>query len=636
MIFLLWRRCFIVLLLTSLSVSAYGEDCSHYDPLRQAFFGDTHVHTRYSLDASTQGTRTTPDQAYRFARGERIGLQPWTSDGKARRSLQLSRPLDFTMLSDHAELIGEVNICNSPELEGYDAWECLVYRHWSRGAFYLFNAYASYTNDRLPFCGDKTTGICAQALQPPWREIQQAAEDHYDRSSDCSFTTFVGYEWTGMGPSGGNWHRNVMFRNSEVPAVPPSFINEPAPELLWAALERDCNGSGSGCEALTIPHNSNVSLGDMFTREDAGGAPIDAAYASLRQKYEPLVEIMQHKGSSECYFKFGETSDELCGFEQLRSGRLGPAGAPPMRSAGFVRDVLTNGLAIERELGVNPYKYGVIASTDTHLGTPGAAVEDDFLGHGGAGVPAGDRMPPGLPDKLDYSPGGLAVVWAEQNDRDSLFDAMQRRETYGTSGPRIITRFFGGWSYPEDICQSSEFVTRGYADGVPMGGDLPPRSAASPVFAVSAQADAGVAGAEGMPLQRIQIIKGWLDSGGQPREQVYDVVGSANNGASVDTTSCATSGTGHATLCAVWSDPDFDADADAWYYSRVIENPSCRWSQRICVANGVDCGDPRTIGHGLEECCAADHRPVIQERAWSSPIWYRASNGQKLLVNEGS
>jgi len=215
------------------SAPAFADDCLNYAKLRQPWFGDVHVHTRYSLDASTQGTRTTPDQAYRFARGERIGIQPWNRMGKAARSLQLARPLDFAMVSDHAELMGEVKICTSPELEGYAAWECKVYRGWPRGAFYLFNAYVSYTSDRLGFCGDKTTGICARALIAPWREIQQAAEDHYDRSPDCSFTSFVGYEWTGMSKNGGNWHRNVVFRNQIVPAVPQSFVDQPAPQLLW-------------------------------------------------------------------------------------------------------------------------------------------------------------------------------------------------------------------------------------------------------------------------------------------------------------------------------------------------------------------------------------------------------------------
>ncbi len=418
----------------------------------------------------------------------------------------------------------------------------------------------------------------------------------------------------------------MLFRNANVPEAPPSFVNQTAPELLWQHLEDECNEAEGDCEVLIIPHNSNVSVGGMFSRLDSKGDPITAEYASLRQRMEPLVEIMQHKGSSECYFKAGVSDDDLCGFEQLRNDRLGVATAPPGPNAGWIRDTLTDGLAIEDELGVNPHKFGIIASTDTHLGTPGAADEDRFLGHGGAGVPAKDQMPPGLPDKLDYSPGGLAVVWAEENSRDSLFDAMRRKETYGTSGTRIVTRMFGGWDFDSAMCGDPEFVQQGYANGVAMGSDLvAPTGKGAPQFAVSAQADAGTPGSPGNPLQRIQIIKGWVDQDGIGQEQVYEVAGSPDNGASVDLNSCETSGSGHASLCAVWQDPDFDPELDAWYYSRVVENPSCRWSQRICAAHGVDCKDPRTIGFGLEECCAVDHRPIIQERTWSSPIWYQAN-----------
>ncbi len=617
-------KSYLALLLLVLPTLALAEGCPPPDPERRAYFGDTHIHTRWSLDASTQGTRTTPDQAYKFARGEALGIQPWTRSGEARRSLQLSRPLDFAMLSDHAELLGEVNICNNPELEGHDSWECIVYRNWSRGAFYLFNAYVSFTSDRLGFCGDKMTGLCAQALLQPWQEIQQAAADN--NSDDCSFTTFVGYEWTGLTPQAGNWHRNVMFRNAVVPERPASFIDAVQPARLWEALRDDCSEAGNGCEALSIPHNSNVSQGGMFSRNDDNGEPMTADYARLRAQYEPVMEIMQHKGASECHFEPGVSTDELCAFEQLRDNTLGVAtGTPPDAEPGWLRGTLSDGLALEDELGVNPYKLGVIASTDTHLGAPGAADEDRFLGHGGAGIPAETIMPPGLPDKLDYSPGGLAVVWAEQNNRDAIFDAMQRRETYGTSGPRIITRMFGGWEYDAAMCDSADFVAQGYDGGVPMGGELSAGGQGAPRFAVSAQADAGVPGSPGTPLQRIQIIKGWVDAQGENQERVYEVAGNPNNGASVDLKSCQTSGSGYQSLCAVWQDPDFDPAVDAWYYSRVVENPTCRWSQRMCAANEVNCKDPSTIGFGLEGCCADDHRPVIQERAWSSPIWYKAS-----------
>ncbi|MCB1843312.1 MAG: DUF3604 domain-containing protein, partial [Halioglobus sp.] len=336
------------------------------------------------------------------------------------------------------------------------------------------------------------------------------------------------------------------------------------------------------------------------------------------------VEIMQHKGASECYFKAGVTEDELCAFEQLPTDNIAVYDTPPQPDTGFVRQVLGEGLGIAAQLGVNPYQFGFIASTDTHLGTPGAAEEGRFLGHGGAGVPARDEVPPGLPDKLEYNPGGLAVIWAEENSRDVLFDALKRRETYATSGPRIVARFFAGQDYPEDLCEREDRIERAYAGGVPMGGELTVTSDAPPRFLVAASQDPG---ATATPLQRVQIIKGALDASGQYREQVIDVAGNARNGASVDTQTCETRGPGYAQLCSVWTDEEFDPAERAFYYARVVENPSCRWSQRICVANQVDCSDPDTITEGFEGCCAADHRPVIQERAWTSPVWYSPTEG---------
>lgn len=602
--------------------------CAERNPQKQAFFGDLHVHTRYSLDASTQGTRTTPAQAYQFALGSEIGIQPWSESGEAARSLQLRRPLDFAMVSDHAELIGEVNMCNSPDIEGYSSWQCLLYRKWPRGAFYLFNYMATMRQTHMGMCGD-TGELCLKAALAPWQEMQQAAADYYDRSQECEFTAFVGYEWTGMDSgSGGNLHRNVVFRNDEVPGLAPSFIDAPSAANLWQALDEQClQVDGSRCDSLVIPHNSNLSAGYMFSGELDGGGVMTAEYAARRREFEPLAEIMQHKGASECFYAPGLGSDELCAFEQLPKDNIAGYDSPPKVDTGFLRQVLADGMQLQRELGVNPYQFGIIASTDTHLGTPGAAEEDRFLGHGGAGVPAGGEVPPGLPDKLEYNPGGLAVLWAEENSRDSLFDAMRRREVYGTSGPRIVSRFFAGWDYPEEICQSPDRIAQAYAGGVPMGGELQAGTGSAPSFLVAASQDPGVSGSPGMPLQRIQIIKGWIDDKGQAQEQVIDVAGDANNGAAVNTNTCETSGKGFAELCAVWRDKDFDPAQHAFYYSRVVENPSCRWSQKLCVGAGVDCNDPATITEGYSGCCATDHRPVIQERAWSSPVWYSPVGG---------
>jgi hypothetical protein len=605
--------------------SVPAEPCPSVSALRQPFFGDLHVHTRYSLDASTQGTRTTPAQAYRFARGERIGIQPWTEDGKSLRSLQLRRPLDFAMVSDHAELIGEVHMCTSPQVEGYRSWQCRLYRFWPRGAYYLFNYMASMRRSHLGMCGEQAER-CLQAALAPWQEMQLAAQQYNDPAGDCSFSTFVGYEWTGMqADSGGNLHRNVVFRGSRVPALPASFIDEPSAEQLWRSLDEHCDEAGQGCESLVIPHNSNLSAGYMFTGTMADGEAMTAAYAARRARFEPLVEIMQHKGASECYFKQGITADELCAFEQQPLDNIAGFDTPPAPDTGFVRAVLGEGLRLQHKLGVNPYRFGLIASTDTHLGAPGAVEEDRFPGHGGAGVPARNEIPPGLPDKIEYNPGGLAVLWAEQNTRDSLFAAMRRREAYGTSGPRIVSRFFGGWELSRDLCESPGGVAAAYALGVPMGSELPPPGSQPrgvPIFFVAASQDPGTPDAPGMPLQRIQVIKTWIDAGGERRERVIDVAGNADNGASVDTATCETRGTGFASLCAVWADDDFDPAAPASYYSRVVENPSCRWSQRMCVAAAVDCSEPDSIGKGYEACCAQQHQRVVQERAWSSPIWY--------------
>jgi len=245
--------------------------------------------------------------------------------------------------------------------------------------------------------------------------------------------------------------------------------------------------------------------------------------------------------------------------------------------------------------------------------------EDDAKGHGGAG----SRNTVGLPDDLEFNPGGLAVVWAEENSRDSLFAAMQRRETYGTSGTRPIVRFFGGWDLRKDLCKGEEFAAKGYELGVPMGGDLPPRNKKSgdPRFAVWALQDPGTDGAPGTPLQRIQIVKGWVEDG-EMKEKVVDVAGRKNR-ASVDTNTCEPKGDGATQLCSVWRDRDFEPAQNAFYYARVLENPTCRWSQHLCVDAGVDCKDPSTITRGFEACCRPDHEPVIQERAWTSPIWYR-------------
>jgi hypothetical protein len=597
--------------------------CAVSDPQRRPFFGDLHVHTSYSLDASTQGVRARPDDAYRFAKGEPLGIPPYDASGAPLRTLRLRRPLDFAAVTDHAELFGERTICDTPGMAGHDSMICTIYRRWPRLAFYLMNGRASrdVQRGRYRFCGPDAAR-CLDAARSTWRDIQRAAEAHYDRSEACRFTTFVGYEWTGA-PDSKNLHRNVLFRTDAVPDLPASYFEASSPEALWRALRTGCTEGVAGCDVLTIPHNSNLSGGLMFQAVGEGGAPVDGTWARTRQALEPLVEVMQHKGDSECIPGAG-VADEQCAFEKLPYDSFGGRYLSSMRHApapsNFVRDALKRGLALGRQLGANPFKYGIIASTDTHLAAAGFTDERNHPGHGGAGEPAATQLPPGLPDDAEFNPGGLAVLWAEENSRDALFAAMRRREAYGTSGPRIVVRFFGGWSYPALLCDAPDLAAQGYAGGVPMGGDLPPRpGTATPTFVVSALRDPDV---EGGPLQRLQIVKGWIDPGGEPRERVWDVAGNPENGADVDLETCEPRGPGAGALCTVWRDPEFDPGVPAFWYARVLQNPTCRWTQWACNAHGVVCARPETVGDGLAACCDPALPRTIQERAWTSPIWY--------------
>ncbi|MCE2392430.1 MAG: DUF3604 domain-containing protein [Proteobacteria bacterium] len=613
------------------------EACESYDPLRQPLFGDTHIHTALSFDARSQDTRALPPDAYRFARGEALAIQPYDAHGQGMRTVKLRRPLDFAALTDHAEMMGEVRICERTDLPGSQSDMCWSWRALKPLMFGVFATRNLIARQRWAFCGGDAQ-YCLDAARSVWGEVADAAEGAYDRSAACRFTSFVGYEWTASVENGTNLHRNVIFRNAQVPPLPPSWVETPSAADLWDHLERDCLDGVEGCDVLTIPHNSNLGSGLMFASAGARGLadidrPVTEVEAQRRQRFEPIIEIMQHKGDSECLLG-GDTSDEACGFEKLPYNSFAGVNrvqAQAVVDAGvnltprrreMVRQALKRGLAEEDRLGVNPLKYGIIASTDSHLATPGLVHEADAVGHGGAGIGAGMGVPAGLPDNPEFNPGGLAVVWAEENARDSIFAGLLRRETYGTSGPRPIVRFFGGWDYPEDLCGQEGFAAAGYAGGVPMGGDLPaaPEGAGAPRFAVWAQQDAGSPDSPGTPLQRIQVVKGWL-ADGELRENVYDVAG-GDNDAVVDLNTCQESGEGHQELCSVWTDPDFDAGDRAFYYVRVLENPTCRWSQRLCVAAAVNCADPENVAPGYAPCCAEDHRPVIQERAWTSPIWY--------------
>ncbi len=585
---------------------AVAQGCPGADPLRQPFFGDLHVHTSYSFDAYLFETRNDPRDAYGFARGASVGLPPLDANGLPTRSLQLARALDFAAVTDHAELIGETSICLSPAHPQYGSQACQIYRDGpQQTAFFLFGSpLARADPQRLPFCG--TDGIvCLLQAAPVWADLVAAAAEHDD---PCSFSTFNAYEWTGS-PESSTLHRNVVFAGASVPALPLSYFEVPDPAGLRAALLSQCQTAGGDCDVIAIPHNTNQSNGLAF---DPPGS-VSAADAALRAAVEPLVEIVQHKGESECRTGV-DSSDELCGFEKTATGP--PAADAPLS---YVRNALRAGLEIGAAVGVNPYAMGFVGATDTHNGTPGATEEAAYVGHAGnlEAAPA-DRLSGGSPRN---SPGGLTVLWAEANTRAALFAAMRRREAYATSGTRPSVRFFGGFAYPADLCDEPDLVARGYAQGVPMGGEIGPSSGAAPRFAVWAQQDPGTAGAPGTPLQRIQIIKGWLDAEGVTHERVHDVAGDAAGGASVDPQTCQIDGADFASLCSVWEDPEFDPGESAFYYARVLESPSCRWSTLECRAAGVDCSAAPPAG--FETCCDGSLPLTIQERAWTSPIWYR-------------
>jgi len=645
--------------------------CADFDALRQVYWGDTHIHTELSFDANMQGTRTSQADAYAFARGETIPLQPYTAEGTATRSAAIDRPLDFVMLSDHAEFLGTLKVCNDPAAPGYDATQCKEYREamqfsatpqFVRDFFVKINGLLNFPPAEAEYpalCGPDSAD-CVAAGMDVWGGIVDAAEAAYDRSDSCSFTAFPGYEWSGN-PDGRNLHRNVMFKNEKVIDLPYGYFDAPYAEGLWARLVAECIDASDDCDVLTIAHNSNLSDGLYFDDKMADGQPLTTEYVELRNAIEPVIEIYQHKGASEC-LPGAATADELCGFETLPFSNLATTNLEritPPDPNGFLRYAYGEGMKLEADLGTNPFQYGVTAATDTHISAPGFVAEDDFKGHGGAGQP--NRFlppPPGFPDVEYLSPGGLTAVWAEENARGAIFSALRRKETFGTSGPRMVVRMFGGWDYPNDLCDAQDLAAQGDAGGVPMGGTLAPQPASSaPTFVVSAMQDATSA-----PLQRIQIVKGWLD-GEDYQVEVYDIAGDANNGASVDLDTCERQGEGFGDLCNVWQDPDFDPAQRAYYYARVLENPSCRWTTWQCSAaeydcndwdyaacaarklkflpsdytcdccdpaaglnqdfcTAVDCSDPGLLTAAEERCCY-QVEPAIQERAWTSPIWYQ-------------
>ncbi|MEM9174234.1 MAG: DUF3604 domain-containing protein [Myxococcota bacterium] len=615
------------------------EPCADRDPLRRPFFGDLHVHTGVSMDARSLGTTTTPDDAYRYARGETVALSPFDDDGRPERRARLARPLDFAAVTDHAEWMAETALCLDPTSEVFGTRSCRLSRGEEKTILADLLGLKSFRAQLLgvvdfdgrnrEVCGEDL-GRCRARLATVWEENGRAAERFYDRSAACSFTTFHAWEYS-RSTASTKIHRNIILRNEIGPELPFSWIDTPNEDLLRDRLRDLCLDTGTGCEAIAIPHNPNLSNGHQFSLP-YWELPLEEQRekASLRARLEPIVEMMQVKGESECRNGFAGIlggEDEFCGFEKIRDWQ-GPVedcgdgvSSGAQRGKGctsrldYVRYALIEGLAEETRLGVNPLAFGFVGSTDTHRGTPGAADEFDFVGKYAASSPAemvtiADRRRP----RIFRNPGGLAGVWAEENSRDALFDAMKRRETFATSGPRIAPRFFAGFDLPEGLCEAADGIARADAAGVAMGGELVSDGGTdAPRFFVSAMQDAGTPAHPGTPLQRIQIVKGWVDDAGAFHQSVVDVAGGPDAGAGVDPDTCEPEGQGAASLCSVWRDPDFDPARPAVYYARVLERPSCRWSTWVCLslpeAERPDgCSDPRVP-------------KTIQERAWTSPIW---------------
>lgn len=606
------------------------EPCSDHNPLRNLYFGDLHVHTAFSFDAYVNDVRVEPDQAYAFARGEPVELP----DGLGGTQLRtIDRPLDFAAVTDHGEYLGEVAACVDPDSPAWSSDLCVGLREGDQAVLVQWGlGLGSAEPIRPPGVCDSAD--CPEYLAGAWSRTQAAAEAAYDRTAACAFTSFVAYEWSGASMLS-NLHRNVVFRTAAVPELPITHFEEPNFWGLWDALDRECIRGLDDCDVLAIPHNTNWSNGNMFIAEypqpdDEDELPerSEAEWAELRAELEPLLELYQHKGDSECINGvsglLGEV-DEACDFEKLRTeftdcgegtGMQGMVGGGCISRVDFYRGILGEGLREQARLGVNPYKLGAMASTDTHNGTPGAVEERGYVGHFGEteGSPLA-RLTGEIPGGPSNSPGGLIAVWAEENSRNSIFEAMQRREAYGTSGPRMAIRMFGGWGYSSGLCGEADLVEQGYAGGVPMGGDLParPSEADAPRFVISAFKDPGTSEQAGRDLERAQIIKGWLDAQGELHVEVFEVAGEAGGG-TVDTATCEPQGSGAAGLCTVWQDPSFDPAQPAWYYLRVLEQPVCRWST-------YDCNALAAAGEPLPDACA-EQPAIVQERAWSSPIWY--------------
>jgi len=588
---------------------------------KNVYFGDTHLHTSYSTDAGLFGNIVGPEEAYRFAKGETVK----SSTGVATR---LKRPLDFLVVSDHAENLGLAPMIleDNPMVLNHP-WGKKIAALVKKGK--LGDAYAMWgarvTASKDPFAGN------TKMVKSMWKRNIDAAEKHNEPGV---FTAFIGYEWTSS-PGGSNLHRNVIFRDNgdiALKAVPFSSYDSEDPEKLWeymANLEKT-----TGAHVLAIPHNGNLSNGLMFdditytTKQ-----PITTEYAKNRMRWEPLYEVTQMKGDGEANPKLSPT-DEFADFETWDKGSFAAAKEEGMIEKEYAREAYKRGLQYEKKLGVNPFKFGMIGSSDSHTSFATTS-EDNFFGKVSAVEPTNqpirfDEMIAGyLPDPKgrDYSvyarhtgAAGLAAVWAQENTRASLWDSMSRKEVYATTGTRIRVRVFAGWDFKKEDLNRADFAHNGYKHGVPMGSDMKTASQGdTPTFVIKALRDPDWAN-----LDRIQMVKGWTDSKGQAHEKVYDVSVSGNR--QIVNGHCKTAvgntvnekeayfdnSIGAPTLEGYWKDLDFDMNERAFYYVRVLEIPTPRWTTYDAKYFHVE--RPK------------DEPVSIQERAYTSPIWYTPKN----------
>jgi hypothetical protein len=578
----------------------------------RVFFGDTHLHTGYSFDAGLLGATTTPEDAYRFARGEEVTA----SKGLKAR---LAKPLDFLVVADHSENLGFFKRLSAgdPEVLAHPKGK-QWYDAFKKGGQTAVEATQDLVRTYVKGFPEELQ-LRGEATRPLWEEMIEAAETYNEPGK---FTAFGGYEWSSM-PGGRNLHRVVIFADGEdrtSQVVPFSAQDSTDPEELWdymAAYEKKTGG-----RVLAIPHNGNVSQGQMFALETLGGKPFDKAYAKRRSRYEPLYEVTQIKGDGEAH-PFLSTDDEFADFETWDIGTitLNEAHQDNMFTGEYAREALKTGLAVGRELGVNPFKFGMIGSTDSHTGLA-TADDDNFWGKHSGYEPGFERTTHdfvssevGRWESWMQVSSGYAAMWATENTREALFAAMQRKEVYATTGPRMTVRLFGGWDFT-DADLSGDFVKAGYERGVPMGGDLKPRDGESaPTFIVAAMKES-----DGANLDRVQIVKGWVDAQGETQEKVYDVDWSGERtadaggklpavGTTVNLAECTyDNNIGASELVTVWTDPDFDAAQTAFYYVRVLEIPTPRWT----------CYDVKRFGAKLPRKAPL----TTQQRAYTSPIWY--------------